>query len=90
MKAKILTLAAILMISVNFANASTEVKSYTIKDIKGKVLEIQVIVENFMETFDFDTKVIFREVKQKENGQQEMLDIKPFIKPEREVEEELF
>ncbi len=90
MKAKILTLAAILMISVNFANASTEVKSYTIKDIKGKVLEIQVIVENFMETFDFDTKVIFREVKQKENGQQEMLDIRPFIKPEREVEEELF
>ena len=90
MKAKILTLAAILMISVNFANASTEVKSYTIKDIKGKVLEIQVIVENFVENFDFDTKVIFREVKQKENGQQDMLDIRPFIKPEKEIEEELF
>ena len=90
MKAKILTLAAILMISVNFANASNEVRSFNIKDIKGKVLEIQVIVENFMETFDFDTKVIFREVKQKENGRQEMLDIRPFIKPEREVEEELF
>ncbi len=90
MKAKILTLAAILMISANFANASTEVKSLRIKDVKGKVLEIQVIVENFVENFDFDTKVIFREVKQKENGQQDMLDIRPFIKPEKEIEEELF
>jgi hypothetical protein len=90
MKAKILTLAAILMISVNFANASNEVRSFKIKDIKGKVLEIQVIVENFAENFDFDTKVIFRQVKQKENCQQEMLDIRPFIKPEKEVEEELF
>ena len=90
MKAKILTLAAILMISANFANASNEVRSFSIKDIKGKVIEIQVIVENFVENFDFDTKVIFREVKQKENGQQDMLDIRPFIKPEKEIEEELF
>ena len=90
MKAKILTLAAILMISANFANASNAVRSFRTIDIKGKIYEIQVKIENLNETFEFDTKVIFREVKQKENGQQEMLDIKPFIKPEREVEEELF
>jgi hypothetical protein len=90
MKAKILTLAAILMISANFANASNAVRSFKTIDIKGKIYEIQVKVENLNETFEFDTKVIFREVKQKENGQQEMLDIRPFIKPEKEVEEELF
>ena len=90
MKAKILTLAAILMISANFANASNAVKSFRTIDIKGKTFEIQVKVENLKETFEFDTKVIFREVKQKRNGQQEMLDIRPFIKPEKELEEELF
>ena len=90
MKAKILTLAAILMISANFANASNAVRSFRTIDIKGKIYEIQVKIENLNETFEFDTKVIFREVKQKRNGQQEMLDIRPFIKPEKELEEELF
>ncbi len=90
MKAKILTLAAILMISANFANASNVVRSFRTIDIKGNTFEIQVKVENLKETFEFDTKVIFREVKQKRNGQQEMLDIRPFIKPEKELEEELF
>lgn len=90
MKAKILTLAAILMISANFANASKAAKSFKMVDIKGKIYEIQVKVENLNETFEFDTRVIFKEVTQKENGQQEMLDIRPFIKPEKEVEEELF
>lgn len=86
MKNRILTFAAITLMSINLASADNY-RTLRISDLLGRTMEIFVKVENVQETFEFDTREVFNEVKR--NGETQMIDITPFIKPEKEVEENL-
>ena len=86
MKNKVLTFAAITLMSITLASANNY-RTLKISDRLGRTMEIFVKVENVQETFEFDTREVFNQVKR--NGEKQMIDIKPFIKPEKEVEENL-
>jgi hypothetical protein len=77
-------IALILTASVASADNYRKIK---IADHLGRSLEIVVKNENIQETFHFNTLEIFREIKKEKT--KEMIDITPFIKPEKEVEENL-
>lgn len=86
MKNRILTFAAITLMSINLASADNY-RTLRVSDLLGRTMEIFVKVENVQESFEFDTREVFNEVKR--NGETQMIDITPFIKPEKEVEENL-
>ena len=84
MKNTILTLASILFINLNIM--ASEIRTMKIVDNLGRHFNIEIkieLIEN--EKFEFDTKEVFNDIK-KENG---LIDIRPFIKPEKEIEEDL-
>jgi len=86
MKTRIITFAASLLISVSTVNAEN-FKTFKIYNRLGCALEVIMKVENIQEEYDFDTKEIFEEVKNENTFV--LTDITPFIKPEKEVSEEL-
>ncbi len=85
MKTRILTLAALFLMTANIVSADN-FRTFKMSDRMGRTFEVFTKIEsNIQETFEFDTREIFEEVKKQENNQ--MIDITPFIKPEREVKE---
>ena len=85
MKNTILTLASILFINLNIM--ASETKTIRIVDHLGKIFNIEIKVELVeSETFQFNTKEVFNNNTVKNDG---LIDIKPFIKLEKEVEEDL-
>ena len=85
MKNTILTLASILFINLNIM--ASETKTIRIVDHLGKIFNIEIKVELVeSETFQFDTKEVFNNNNVKND---DLIDIRPFIKPEKEVEEDL-
>jgi hypothetical protein len=77
-------IALILTASVASADNYRKIK---IADQLGRSIEILVKWENINETFHFSTLEVFNEIKSE--TKREMIDIKPFIIPEAEVEEDL-
>lgn len=86
MKNRILTFAAITLMSISLASADNH-RTLKISDMLGRTMEIFVKAETIQETFEFDTREVFNQVKR--NGQTQMIDITPLIKPEKEIEEDL-
>ena len=86
MKTKILTIAAIFAMSIGTL-AADNYRSFKMADRLGRTMEIFVKIENIQETFGFDTREVFNEIKNSEK--QQMIDITPFVKQEREAEENL-
>lgn len=85
MKTRILTFAALFLMTVNFVSADN-FKSFKITDRLGRTFEVLTKMEsNIQESFEFSTREVFEEVKKQESNQ--IIDITPFIKPEREVKE---
>lgn len=84
MKTIILTLATILFINLNTI-ASGNYKSIRMIDNLGRQFNIEIKIEYIEEVFNFDTKKVFEENKKT----YELIDIRPFIKPEKEIDEEL-
>ncbi|MFW6290275.1 MAG: hypothetical protein ACOC0R_04840 [Mariniphaga sp.] len=84
MKTRILTLAALFLMTANIVSADN-FRTFKMSDRMGRTFEVFTKIEsNIQETFEFDTREVFEEVKQENN---QMIDITPFIKPEREVKE---
>lgn len=79
----------ILILSILFINLNimaSESKTIRIIDNLGRYFNIEVKTEkDVVEKFEFNTKEIFNDIK-KEN---DLIDIRPFVKPEKEIEEEL-
>lgn len=86
MKTRILTIAAIFAMSIGTL-AADNYRSFKMADRLGRTMEIFVKVENIQETFGFDTREVFCQIRSNENRQ--LIDITPFVKQEREVEEDL-
>ncbi len=86
MKTRMITFASLLILSVTVATAAN-FKTLKMSDHLGRSMDILIKVENIKESFDFDTRKIFKEETCKNSI--ETLDIRPFIKPEMEVEENL-
>lgn len=89
MKAKIFTLGIILALSFNIASASNNFRILKLTKACGQVMDITIKIETLQEELDINTFEIFQRSKQ-EQKQSNLIDIKPFIKPEKELEEELF
>lgn len=87
MKTKIFTLATILMLSFTMANASTKVKVLKIVINNSEEFYLPIKEEALIETFDFEASKYASSIKEK-NTQKEWIDIRPFVKPEKELEEE--
>lgn len=86
MKTKLFTLAILFLLTLNFVSAENY-RVLKISDNLGHTMNILSKVETIQDNFDFDTRVIFKEIKGQCN--QQILDITPFIKPEAEVVEDL-
>ncbi len=86
MKTKLITLATLFILTLSSASAE-KLSILKISDQMGRTISICIKNEQISETFEFDTKVVFNQIKR--NHQTETLDITPFIKPEKEVEEDL-
>ncbi|TVQ16470.1 MAG: hypothetical protein EA361_04120 [Bacteroidetes bacterium] len=85
MKTRILTFAALFLMTASIATADN-FRSFKMSDRLGRTIEVLTKVENnIQETFEFNTREVFDEVKKSNNNQ--MIDITPFVKPEREVKE---
>jgi hypothetical protein len=80
----LLFIALILTATVASADNYKKIK---IADQLGRSFEILVKVENINETFHFNTREIFNEIKSEKK--REMIDITPFVRPEAEVVEEM-
>lgn len=87
MKAKISTLAALLFLSIGIAEANTN--SRTLRMILQNNQEIIILQkeETLIETELDEKGYIFSEEVQ-QNEKNEWIDIRPFVKPEKEIEEE--
>jgi hypothetical protein len=82
MKTKILTFAALFLMTFSIASADN-FRSFKMSDRFGRTMEVLVKVEQIQETFNFNTREVFNEVKKSQNPQ--LIDIAPFVKPEKEV-----
>ena len=80
MKKGIATFTIILLMSILSNLSATETKKFSFVDLYGNIFNIEVKIETVNESEDF----IF-EIKEEKT---EMIDIKPFIKVEKEVEED--
>ncbi len=85
MKTRILTFAALFLMTASIVTADN-FRSFKISDRMGRTFEVLTKVEsNIQETFEFNTRDVFEEVKKNDSSQ--MIDIKPFVKQEREIKE---
>jgi hypothetical protein len=79
------TLIFIALILTATAASADNYRKIKIADNLGRSLEILIKIETITETFHFNTVEIFAEIKKEKT--QQMIDITPFIIPEKEVEE---
>lgn len=84
MKTRIITLVSLFLLTVSIASANNY-RTLKMSDRLGRTMEIMVKIENIQETFEFDTREVFEEVKGSHT--RELIDIEPFMKPEAEVNE---
>jgi hypothetical protein len=85
MKTKIITIAAVILMSTGIAQSANNFRMFKIHDALGNTFCITMKEDKVNETLEFDTKAVFNNLK-KENTVQ-MIDIRPFVKQEKEVEE---
>ncbi len=84
MKTNILTFAVLFLMTISIASADN-FRSFKMSDRYGRTMEVLVKVEQIQETFTFNTREVYNEVKSNKASQR--IDITPFVKPEQEVSE---
>jgi hypothetical protein len=85
MKTKIIAIAAVILMSTGIAQSANNSRMLKIYDALGNTFCITMKEDKINETLEFDTKAVFDKLK-KENAVQ-MIDIRPFVKQEKEVVE---
>jgi len=86
MKTRIITFAALILFTTAVASAENY-RTFSMPDLLGKTIQVFIKVEMDQNDFEFDSKQIFKEIQRE--GQSKMIDVRPFIKPEKEVDEEI-
>lgn len=85
MKNIFLTLTIAFSLSTLASNAGNHSNMLKIYDISGKTFCITMKADTANDSFEFDTKVVFHHLKSATPN--ERVDIRPFVKPEKEVDE---
>ena len=91
MKTIIKPLSVLFTLCNLFVPAFAGIPQITVKEVSSAVLKIEVLIksDDFTgETSDFDTRIILNiSSVEKKKAETNFLDIRPFIKPEKEVDE---